>query len=225
MSTENEHAAAAGSGALPLATPVHQPAATAGAGTGAAAGDQPLTPEHYRQLELARSRRRAIDRAALVAAFNGWCAIGCGVLAVPLGLFFTEALIGGLVVAALGCVELIGRGMLRRLDRRGPVVLGWNQLTFFALLTAYSLWRIYEGVTRPAELAGAGLQLLDQFTVPGYTSEQLVTLFVIVVYSAVIAATAVVQGATALYYFSRLRTLDAYVAETPSWIVELDRRR
>jgi hypothetical protein len=46
----------------------------------------------------------------------------------------------------------------------------------------------------------------------------------LILYGAVSVVTIIFQGLNALYYFSRAKLLRAYLAETPSWIVEVQRR-
>jgi hypothetical protein len=43
------------------------------------------------------------------------------------------------------------------------------------------------------------------------------------IYGSLIAGTLIFQGLNALYYFTRAKLLRAYLAETPAWVVELQR--
>jgi hypothetical protein len=45
----------------------------------------------------------------------------------------------------------------------------------------------------------------------------------VVLYGSVIALSALFQGANALYYFSRRKYVEAYVRDTPVWVVDLER--
>jgi hypothetical protein len=46
----------------------------------------------------------------------------------------------------------------------------------------------------------------------------------VIIYGSVIVATVIFQGLNALYYFSRAKILQAYLNETPPWIIEVQRR-
>ena len=46
----------------------------------------------------------------------------------------------------------------------------------------------------------------------------------IAIYGGLIAATLIFQGINALYYFTRRKHVEAYVSETPEWVVDLQRR-
>jgi len=45
----------------------------------------------------------------------------------------------------------------------------------------------------------------------------------IAVYGALIVGTLIFQGLNSIYYFTRAKLLRAYLAETPPWVVELQR--
>ena len=44
------------------------------------------------------------------------------------------------------------------------------------------------------------------------------------IYGGLIAGTLVFQGLNSFYYFTRRKHLEAYLIETPEWVVELQRR-
>ncbi len=61
----------------------------------------PLNAEQLRQIAEARRRRKRIDRAAAVAAFNGWTAAVFAVVALPFAPFSTTALVMALAMGAM----------------------------------------------------------------------------------------------------------------------------
>ena len=110
--------------------------------------------------------------------------------------------------------------MFKRLDPRGPTVLGFNQLFLASAITLYAAWNIYRCLAHPkAILSELDMEALTQFGI----TEKTVALWAVIFYSAVIAATWITQGLTALYYFSRRKHLDAYITSTPQWIHDLQR--
>ncbi len=46
---------------------------------------------------------------------------------------------------------------------------------------------------------------------------------VVAFYGTIIALTVVVQGLNAFYYFSRRKYVDAYLRDTPDWVLDLER--
>jgi hypothetical protein len=209
----------------PIARPVSAPAPPPPAAPGA-----PLSPEHLRQLRLARQRGRSIRRAAGVATFHGWTFALCAGLSLLVGLLSLTSLLIGLALAVVAYNEFTGARLLRSFDERGPRRLGSNQLGLCGVLIVYAGWSIYSTLTAPSPLEAAfganGVASLgpDNPAAPLLSSiQQLQTTVTLAVFGGLIVASLVFQGGTAWYYFSRARHLRAYVAETPQWVIELDR--
>ena len=202
----------------PAATP--GVAATPGlAGPAGPAG--PLAPEHHEAIALADRRRRRIDRAAGVATFNGWTTAVFAALSVPFAFFSVTALVMGLALAAVAYQEFKGRRLLRQLDPKAPRLLGFNQLAFTAVLVLYSLWNIYKALTGPNPYA-EHMANVEMATVLG-PIDQMHKTITLAVYGTIIVLSVIFQGSTALYYFTRLAHLRAYLSETPDWILQLQR--
>ncbi|MFC1659905.1 hypothetical protein ACFL3S_00385 [Gemmatimonadota bacterium] len=180
-------------------------------------GASPLSEEEKREFFRAGEKARSILKAERAATFNG-CTIG---FFAALTLLFSlsspiTALLGfGMAVVAWN--EFRGREMIRHLDSRGPQLLGRNQLGFMALLIVYCLWSIAR--TRTHSLAG--MEELEEVLGP---VEDLAKTLAIYFYASVIVLTAVFQGLMARYYFARVGMMDAYMKDTPAWIVDLQRR-
>ncbi len=177
--------------------------------------DPTLSPEQRRELEEAKERARKILSAGKVASFNGW----------TIGIFAALSLLFGLgnpIVMALGAGmgviawnEFRGRGMLRRFEPAGARLLGRNQVALMALIVLYCVWSIWRTKTGPPdpemaelqEVVGVGSDLIQQLTV--------------VLYIGVIGATAIFQGLNARYYFRRSGMVEAWLKDTPGWVVDL----
>lgn len=191
----------------------------------APAPDEPLTEGHYRQLALASGRAKTIRRAAGVAAFNGWVAGVFAALSAPFafssvaGLFVT----GGL--AAVAYNEFRGRKRLLRFDPSAASLLGWNQAGFLALIVVYCVWMLV------TSLAGAGPLAAEIKATPELAEvlgsldgfDELYKGVVIALYGTVIVLSALFQGLNSLYYFTRRKHVEAYIEETPRWVIELQR--
>jgi hypothetical protein len=175
------------------------------------------------QIKAARVGAAKLRRARRVARFDAWCTAIFACLTVvgsvldPWGLLVAGAL------GAIAGVEFYGERLLRRLEERGPRVLGWNQLAFAGLLIAYAVWNLYPalgssaagGATSNLQAVAAGDPQVEAMV---QNLERAVRL---ALYGSLIVIAVLVQGGTALYYFTRAHHLRAYVEETPEWVRQL----
>jgi hypothetical protein len=183
----------------------------------------PLTTQHHRELAQARKSARAIKKAARVANFNGWATAVMALLSAPFALF---SLSGALVFIGLSVVaynELRGRNRLVQFERSAATFLGWNQLALLAIIVAYCVWAIQSNLNEAKAMTAELSAYSDVETVLGSPEqiEALARKIVFLFYGSVIAGSVVFQGLTALYYFSRRKHIDAYIADTPEWIRQL----
>jgi hypothetical protein len=185
----------------------------------------PLSAEHHQQIASAQTRGAKIRAAARVAAFNGWVTGGVALLSVP----FAPFSIAGFLVAVGLCVvaynEFRGKRLLLAFDPQAASLLGWNQVGFLGLITAYSLWMIFDAFTGAGPFTKEFQQYPELQKALGSAEQfqQLYRLVILAIYGTVIALSTVFQGFNAFYYFSRLSHLQAYLRETPGWIVEMQR--
>jgi hypothetical protein len=190
------------------------------------ASDGPLTQEHHRELALATERAKRIRKAARVANFNGWTVGIFAAASAPFALF-SFSVAGLFVTAGLTLVaynEFRGRKRLLRFDPSSATLLGWNQLGLLALIVVYCLWMLFTGLT------GAGPFAAEMRADPDIAAafgslkfDDLYKVLVVAVYGTVIVLTATFQGLNALYYFTRRKHLEAYLQETPDWVLDLQR--
>lgn len=202
--------------AAPLSLPYAQPVP----GSAPAAV---LSPEHLQQIALAQKRATKIRRAMRVAQFDGWAT---GIFG---GLTFLFGLSGSIVALLLGggmCIvafiEFKGAARLRKFDAEAPRLLAWNQVFFGALLLAYAAWSLWGVFHNQSELSTALASAgdLGQLGVDAAGIERAIGLLV---YGALACVAIFGQGGTALYYWSRRRFVDAYLRETPQWIIDAQR--
>ncbi|HEX2475431.1 MAG TPA: hypothetical protein VHK01_11825 [Lacipirellulaceae bacterium] len=183
----------------------------------------PLTAQHHRELAQARQNAKAINKAARVANFNGWATAIVALLSAPFALF---SISGALVFIGLSVIaynELRGRNRLLQFDRSAATFLGWNQLALLAIIVIYCLWAIQSNFSEAKAVTAELGAYADVQAVLGSPEqiEKLAREVVLLFYGSVIAASVVFQGLTALYYFSRRKHIDAYIAGTPEWIRQL----
>ena len=171
---------------------------------------------------LARQRGRKIRRAAGVALFTGWTVSIFAAITLLFGIFSVTALLLGSALAVVGYNEFSGAKLLRRLDLRAPRRLGLNQIGLCGVLIVYSLWSIYSALTGPSPYAAALPSGGEMAGMLG-SIERLQTIVTLAVYGALIFFSLIFQGGTAWYYFTRSRHIQAYISETPQWIIDLER--
>ncbi len=175
-----------------------------------------LPPHQRAALEAADARARPVLRAAKLAAFNGWTLAMFAVLSIVVGLFSLTSLVVGLCLGVLAWNELRGRTLVRALDPRGPALLWRNQLWLLGLIVAYCAWGVFRAWTEP-------LPELRQLEMAAGIPPGLVLRLTLAAYAVVIVVTAVVLGLLARYHHRRVAMLRAYLAETPAWIVDVQR--
>ena len=195
-----------------------------------AAADRPLSPEHLLQIEEADLRARKLRKAGGVAMFNGVTfaifAAGAALFALVnllLGDFGTASVVMAVGLGVVAGNEFKGRRLIRSFDRRGPKLLGWNQIGLMALLVGYGAWMIAGAYFAPdpyAEEIAREPMLADMLAPMSEVHMQLT----LAIYGGLILGTLVFQGLNARYYFSRAEHLAAYLDETPDWVIDLQRR-
>ncbi len=190
----------------------------------------PLTAEHMQQLAAADIRARKLRKAAGLAKFNGITIGAFGGLSLLIavcelaaGSFDWLGLVMGTGLSIVAWNEFRGRKLLQQFQTRAAPLLGWNQVGLMVLIVAYAAWMLYQTATGHTDFDQAirqqGLGGSDIIGSMSATVKSMTEL----VYKLLIALTIIFQGGNALYYFTRAKLLRAYLAETPAWVVELQR--
>jgi hypothetical protein len=179
--------------------------------------DPSLTPEQRGELTAARDRAKPLAGAIRTATFNIWTIGAFAALTILFGLFSLTALVLGLGMAVVTWNEYKGRAKLRAFDPAGPRLLGRNQLGLMALIIVYALWSMYRTTANPDP------ELAQMDAILGGDTAGLVAQLTVYVYVAVIALTGLFQGLLARYYFKRIPMVEAYVRDTPAWVLDMQR--
>jgi hypothetical protein len=160
--------------------------------------------------------------ASTLAVFSG-----CSLLMSLLGLMFGEFDIIGLGMggglALLAWNEFRGRAMLRRFELQSCHALGWNQVILMTMVIVYSAWMIGTALWGPGVYDEA-IAAESTLAGPLGSINDLYKMIAIAIYGGLIVGTLLFQGLNALYYFTRRKHLEAYLSETPQWVLELQRR-
>jgi hypothetical protein len=136
------------------------------------------------------------------------------------------ALTAGIAFAAFN--EFRGRKRLLNFELSGATLLGWNQLGLLAMIVGYCAWMMFAGVSDlgagslSAELKGFS-ELDSELAGMVDSYQPMIQQAVRGFYLGVIVLSAIFQGGTAVYYFTRRRLVEDFVAETPEWIRDVQR--
>lgn len=175
---------------------------------------EPLSTADRAALEAAAKEAHTLLRPARVATVNGWTIAVFG----GLSLLWALTLGGGLLVAValLGVAwnEFRGRDRLRALDPEGARILGWNQCLLAAVVATYCGFAIASARAAPDPSLA---ELREAVGISTDVVAQLTTL----VYGAVIVVVVVAQGLLARWHFARGPRIEAFLRDTPDWIVDV----
>ena len=181
-----------------------------------------LSEENLRELAVARQSLRKVNRAISVARFDGWTIAIFAAITLLMGFTDPTNIAMALGLGTVAYFELTGAARLRRLDPSAVPMLGFNQFGLGALLTLYALWRIH------VELHGGGF--LSSLVAEDPADAQVLgpwmglgRSLVFGFYGSLIAVAIIGMGGMAWFYFSRRKYLDAYLQNTPQWIIAMQK--
>jgi len=182
-----------------------------------------LSPENLRELQAARRSLGKIRRAVSTARFEGYSIAICGALTVLMNTDSIGYMLVGTVLTAIGIVEIVAAGRLRRLEVGAVRMLAINQLSLAVLILLYALWNLHAEAAHPVsdfpDLSPSDAKLIGQMdsSMTGLTHEIMMLL-----YGSLIAAAGVEAG-MAWYYHSRGGHLREYLARMPPWIITMQK--
>ena len=179
-------------------------------------GDSPLSPEQLDTLAAGMARARKIQGAARLAAFTGWTLLAFGVLSFLLTFFSLTGLLVGCALGAVAWNELEGRKLVLRFRPEGPRRLARNQLWFLGVIVLYCLWAIYKSWFHPLPETAQVEDLLELG--PGFVATATSAF-----YGLVMVVGVAYQLGMYRYHKARVRMVEEYLAETPPWVIEVER--
>jgi hypothetical protein len=207
-----------------MATPVPNYATPPGAAAAAEAG--PLTPEQLLIVKRAAERSKKIRRAASVATLDG--SIMALFTAVCLASAIFDFWSGILLGIALGIVTINsfrGAAGIRRFDPSAARLLTFNQFFLAFSVIVYAAIALYLA-TRTPLLADPQLKQIKELDPTMAANIQSLTdLVTKTLYIGLIVGTAIAQGLTAWYYWSRKKMIEDYLEQTPGWAVDLQKQQ
>ena len=189
-----------------------------------------LTDEQSLALAQAAERARSFRGVAFVARFNGIsslflaaCMLFVGFLiilfgTVSIGMFFAAAVLG-----VVGYIELRGASAVDQIRPERVQQLVWNQLAFLGAITLYCAMRMYQVWYEPLpESTMQELRQLDGLVELGDV-EQLSRNLGMLMYVLIFVLSVVFVGGCALYYRRKVAKMRRYIADTPDWVVQIQR--
>jgi hypothetical protein len=162
------------------------------------------------------ARARKVRGAARLAAFTGWTLLAFGVLSFLLTFFSLTGVLVGCALGAVGWNELEGRKLVLHFRPEGPRRLARNQLWFLGVIVLYCLWAIYKSWFHPLPEAAQVEDLLELG--PGFVATATSAF-----YGLVMVVGVAYQLGMHRYHKARVRMVEEYVAETPPWVIEVER--
>jgi hypothetical protein len=183
-----------------------------------------LTPQNLRELQMARLSLRKIRRAVSTAKFEGYTVAIFGAITVLCGMSSFTDMLAGTVLAAIGVVEIVGAHRLAQLNISAVRLLTINQLCLAALILLYAGWNLHAEIVHPAasDIGGLSASDIQALGAVGSATMDLTHEIMLLLYGSLIAAAAVEAGMAA-YYHSRGAHLDHYLAQTPQWIITMQK--
>jgi hypothetical protein len=187
----------------------------------------PISAEQMREIEAAEARVKRLKPARTLAAFNGGTLILMAFILCISAFLDPRAWFSALVVGALGFVELHGRTLLLRYDRRALSILAGNQVALVIVVVIYALVQLRAATDAPSPMAAMlgddadlAAELGADISHESGDFDDLYHSAISAFYGLVIALTVLFQGGSALYYWTRRKHLDAFLTQTPAWVLD-----
>lgn len=169
---------------------------------------------------------KPVRKAAGYARMSGWMTLGAGVFSVLFSLGSIPGMTFGMLLSAVGMREL---GLARKLDQfniRAPSKLALNQIILGSLLAGYAIFKVMSYDPADSVLAGSlgsDPSLASMPELAG-TLQELGTieyLLNIGIAAMLIIVAVVMQGGTALYYWSKRKRVQQLHQHTPQWVLDV----
>jgi hypothetical protein len=178
-----------------------------------------LSPEQLLELARARQNMKRIRRAVFMSKLDGWTLAVFGSLTILFGLMSLAGwLVGGaLVIVAI--VELRAGDRLAKLDPTAPKTLAFNQLFLGGVLAAYAIWNLVS----PPQLSKEFLQQAGDLKSAGIDVQEMTRSISQMIYATLLGVAVLGMGLMALFYWRRKAQVETYLAQTPPWILTMQR--
>ena len=181
-----------------------------------------LTHEQYAEIQKVQVRLKKIQRAIGVAKFDAGMTATFAVFGILTFCMGWENVVIGVLLGGIAINGFRGLRLLQKYDSRAPGILMMNQLYLATIIILYAIYALYRQGSGESDLskqmAAAGIPRDMLGGLP-----ELVPLLNRLVYGTLIFGTILMQGLTALYYRTRQKYVDAYLQQTPQWVIDLQK--
>jgi len=184
-----------------------------------------LTPEQLEAIQIADRRWKKLKRAQLTAKIDGGVTAAFAAVCLMAFCLGWENIVLGVLFAIIAFNSFRYAARLKNADLSAPTSLAMNQIYLAGIIILYALFELHQGLTGQGQLSS---QLGGQDAgMPGLGVDiaGIEKLVYKLLYGGLILGTVLAQGGTAIYYFTRRKHLQAYLEQTPQWVVDLQRAR
>ncbi|MBI1373862.1 MAG: hypothetical protein GC159_14155 [Phycisphaera sp.] len=182
----------------------------------------PLSLAQQREIQLARRRVEKVAGAMKMANFNGYATLFFAICSLPFALNDVAGFLVAVALWGVALVELGHRPHIQRMDPVGLRRLGWNQVTFMALLVIYSVFNIILVETGNSGIGDELQSELGGYDLSGVDVDGLVRASTLAIYGTLIIVSVLFQGLWfARSYFKNARLAQEFHDETPEWVVDI----
>lgn len=176
-----------------------------------------FSPEHLQQIEETRAKISKIKKACLLANIDGGCILVFGVLSSVCGFSDFVGFIVGILLIAIGALELKFASDLKRLEKNAAIRLAINQCALSLFIILYAIRQMTAPLPSSvqSQLSGLGAKDIENML------QNVSRLF----YTVLIFIALFLWGGQAYYYYTREKIARAIASETPPWILQLIRQK
>ena len=124
------------------------------------------------------------------------------------------------ILSVVAYNEFRGRKRLLNFDPSGATLLGWNQLGLLAMIIVYCLRMLSGSSAEAASALSSQMKSTSERELLSMAGdlEGLYKTVTLAMYGGVIVLSLIFQGGNALYYFTRRRHVEDFIAKTPQWV-------
>ena len=177
-----------------------------------------LSPEQISQVQQADRRAKSIKNAAKFAASEGTLSMIVAVGSLACFMFGWINAVLGILLGIFAYNTIRGANRLKRFDRTAIPLLAWNEVFLISIVTVYSAYSIYSGLSTGGDAITSKIISPEDIQLLGI-DPKVIRQSIWAFYLSLIALTALSQGLVGYYYKTREKHLDAYLKETPQWII------
>ncbi|MFK7759815.1 MAG: hypothetical protein AB8C13_07710 [Phycisphaerales bacterium] len=187
---------------------------------------EPLSDTHMSLLSASAMSAKPVRKAAGYARLSGWMTLGAGAISTLFSLGSIPGMTFGILLSAIGMRELSLSRKLDLFDLRAPSKLAINQILLGSLLAGYAVFKVMSYDPADSVLAGSLGSDPTIASMPELagTLEELGNIEYLLnlgIAAVLVVVAVVIQGGTALYYWSKRKRVRQLHQHTPTWVLDV----